>query len=379
MNPQLRATLINPLNIAAYIAWAVIGYSVLQSTGSSSGLVPEPWFLPVAMSLHGLFMACFLGCQLLPRSERTSAISALLQLLIGLLLTAMVRYSVTPILMVIATTQLVQTFRPAFSLAIVAAANLGVYLIAARVWGAGQPLLFTLSYFSFQLFAGMMSWYALKAERSSAELALANAELIATRSLLAKSARDFERLHLSRELHDVAGHKLTALKLNLAALARDPRWRDEQAVALCAQLADELLADIRGVVQQLRLHDTLDLRRAIELLAAPFPRPQLHLELVDGARVAGFAQAEALLRTVQEALTNSARHSQAANLWVVLRYEGPGVALDIRDDGRGGGPVREGNGMAGMRERLESLGGSLHVERDAHGAVRLLATLPDAA
>lgn len=377
MNPRLRSTLLNPLNIAAYIAWAVIGLSLRDSIGNSTSLVPVQWFMPVALGLHGLFLVCFLGCQLLPHSDRVRAIAALLQLGIGLALTAMARYSVAPILMVIATAQLVQAFRPALSLAIVVLANLGVYLVASRIWGASQPLLFTMSYFSFQLFAGMMAWYALKAERSSAELAQANAELIATRSLLAKSARDFERLRLSRELHDVAGHKLTALKLNLAALARDPRWRDEQTVALCAQLADELLADIRGVVQQLRLHDNMDLRRAIELLAAPFPRPQVHLELADGARLTGFARAEAVLRTVQEALTNSARHSNATNLWVVLRHEGAGLALDIRDDGRGSGPLLLGNGLAGMRERLENLGGSVTVARDEHGAVRLLATLPE--
>jgi signal transduction histidine kinase len=147
-------------------------------------------------------------------------------------------------------------------------------------------------------------------------------------------------------------------------------------VRLCAQLADELLADIRGVVLQMRLHDGLDLRQAIGSLAAPFPRPRVHLELADDARAADLEQAEALLRTMQEALTNVARHSNAENLWVVLRRERDGIALDIRDDGRGSGELRFGNGLSGMRERLRAIGGALQVERGDSGGVHLLARLP---
>lgn len=378
MSLRLRQ-IFEPLNIAAYLAWAVIAFSLWTSDERTS-LVPEPFFLPVAVSLHLAFLVCFLACQgrdITPTHRLPQALS-LAQLLIGLLLTAMVRYSVTPVLMVIATAQLVAAFRPPQLLAILGLANVLLFAIAAWIWKADQPILFAVSYLSFQLFAGMMTSYALRAERISLELAQANAALLATRSLLAESARDSERLRLSRELHDVTGHKLTALKLNLAALARDPALREVEAVPRCAQLADELLADIRGVVRQMRVDEGLDLRRAIEALAAPFPRPVLRLELADDARVDGLGQAEAVLRTVQEALTNSARHSQAETLWVVLRRDDTGLALDIRDDGRGGSELQFGNGLSGMRERLQSLGGDLQVEQPATGGLRLLATLPAA-
>src|SRR3546814_6587710 len=96
--------------------------------------------------------------------------------------------------------------------------------------------------------------YAAQAQAMSEELRAVNADLLATRELLAESARDNERLRLSRELHDIAGHKLTALKINLAALAREARDDDER-VRLCARLADELLAEIRGVIEQMRTDD----------------------------------------------------------------------------------------------------------------------------
>lgn len=378
MNIRLRSMLFEPLNIAAYIAWAVIAISLWQSEGARTGIVPDAWFLPVAFSLHLGFMACFLACQGREpnASVRLPQVLAVAQLAIGLALTSMQRYSVTPVLMVIATAQLVAVFSPRHLLLILGLGNLGAYLIARFIWHGDQPFLFMLSYLSFQLFAGMMTWYALKAERSSLELAQANADLLATRSLLTESARDSERLRLSRELHDVAGHKLTALKLNLAALSRDPLLEANATVPLCAQLADELLADIRGVVEKMRADEGLDLRRAIEALALPFPRPVLRLELSPEARVADLGQAETLLRTVQEALTNCARHSSAETLWVVLRREGRDLALDIRDDGRGVGALRFGNGLAGMRERLRAGGGDLRVERPQTGGLRLLATLP---
>ncbi len=229
---------------------------------------------------------------------------------------------------------------------------------------------------SFQAFAALVMRYASQAEQLAEALRLSNADLLATRSLLSETARDAERLRLSRELHDVAGHKLTALKLNLAALARDPRWAGEAQPALCARLADELLADIRGVVQQLRRDEGIDLRQALQALAAPFPRPRIHIEIAADARADGLEQAEALLRAVQEALTNAARHSQAEQLWVVLGRDGDTLQLDIRDDGRGAGPITAGHGLTGMRERFETAGGGLALARTATGGVQLRAWLP---
>ena len=107
--------------------------------------------------------------------------------------------------------------------------------------------------------------------------------------------------------------------------------------------------------------------------------PRVHLLLFDSARVADVGQAEAVLRTVQEALTNTARHSQADNIWIALRREEGRILLDIRDDGRAPAQIRFGNGLSGMRERLESLGGALRVERGGAGGLQLSAWLPAAA
>jgi signal transduction histidine kinase len=191
-------------------------------------------------------------------------------------------------------------------------------------------------------------------------LAAINAELLGTRSLLDASVRDSERLRISRELHDVAGHKLTALKLNLKALQRHPDFSDSHELRIVADLSDELLQDIRAVVQQLRLHDAPPLRDALQALATPFPQMCLSLTLDDASAHLSIAEAEAVLRCVQEALTNAIKHADARNLEVALRQQDGQWRLDIHDDGNKAPDIREGNGLNGMRERIESLGGTLH-------------------
>ncbi|MFY8135950.1 MAG: sensor histidine kinase, partial [Aquimonas sp.] len=157
----------------------------------------------------------------------------------------------------------------------------------------------------FQAFATLTGYYAGMSERARDHLAQVNAELLATQRLLEESARSGERLKLSRELHDVAGHKLTALKLNLARLQRDPALAAREEVAVSAQLADELLADIRSVVSALRQHDGLELDAALRALARPIAGTQIEVEVQEGLRVESVATAETLLRCAQEAITNA--------------------------------------------------------------------------
>ena len=73
------------------------------------------------------------------------------------------------------------------------------------------------------------------------------------------------------------------------------------------------------------------------------------------------ARADAILRCVQELITNTLRHAQAHELSIEIQQSATGaLSIAARDDGRGGAVV-EGHGLAGMRERFEALGGSLSV------------------
>ena len=162
--------------------------------------------------------------------------------------------------------------------------NAAFYLLI-KTSDYGSPLTMIIINLGFQALAGMCVYHALTAERSRDKLALVNADLLATRALLADSARDAERLRVARELHDVAGHKLTAMRLNLRALAADPALAGHEGVALAERLSGELLGDIRQVVQSLRDDRGLDLATALRARAAPFPRPALQLTIAPGVRV----------------------------------------------------------------------------------------------
>ncbi len=372
--------LLQPMNLAAYVAWLAIASEIWSAPANGTGLVHGPALRPLVMGLHLLFLALFVARQWLGASQARAAAVVFAQLGVGLAIASLARYGSTPVLLIIALAQLAQFLSPLRLGLVFVAVNLAMFGIYTGLWRSSSPVMGTLIYASFQLFAMMTAWYAFTAERSRDALAMVNAELLATRSLLEQGVRDSERLRLSRELHDVAGHGLTALKLNLRALQRQPALADDPQLALCARLADELLGDIRGLVQQMRLHDGVPLGEIISRLAAPFPRPRLHLAIEDGLRVPTLEQAETVVRTVQEALTNAARHGGADNLWLSVRHAGDALQLEFRDDGRApAGELRFGNGLTGMRERLEAAGGGLRAARGDDGGVRLSAWLPAAA
>ena len=253
-----------------------------------------------------------------------------------------------------------------------------------------QPPLWALSGFSaylgFQIFGNMMVSSARAVETANSELLSINAELISTRALLSESARAQERLSLSRDLHDVCGHKLTALKLTLRGRG-DAGALEASERALCQTLTDELLSDIRAVVATLREHEGIDLAQALNQLGSGWKRPLVTVLIDPHVCVPNLDYAVALLRVAQEGLTNAARHSNAAKLEITLTQQlthsdaatliaNPGdLILCVSDNGSGAPKLVRGNGLNGMAERLAALGGSLQITQLTPG-LRLSARLP---
>ncbi len=86
-------------------------------------------------------------------------------------------------------------------------------------------------------------------------------------------------------------------------------------------------------------------------------QPHVHVTVAEGLVVDDPLQAHAILRCVQEVITNAMRHAQARNLWIRVDERADGITLTARDDGRGVDAVTWGNGLRGMRERFEELSG----------------------
>ena len=361
--------LLQPMNLAALVTWLAVALALRAEDVTRQPLL---WTL-----LLGYLLALLAG-DLVPRHRQPAGRAVLLAIeaIFALALVWLApRGGTTPVLLVVLVAQLAMHYPARIALPAVALLNIALYLVLREV-GYREPLIVTMIYGGFQAFAALTAHYARTAELSRDALALVNADLLATRALLADSARDAERLRVARELHDVAGHKLTAMTLNLRVLAADPVLAGREELRVSQQLSTELLGDIRNVVQALRDARGIDLATALQALAAPLPRPRLQLDLDPALVITDPAVADTVLRVVQEALTNSARHGDAAILRVGLRRENGGVRLQIEDDGCLRGPLREGNGLEGMRERAAAAGGWLRLSRGACGALRIDASLP---
>lgn len=330
-----------------------------------------------AWSLLLAFVAAFVGQSLL--ADRRPLLGhglLVLQPVLALVLVWLTSpIGTAQILLVIWTAIIAAAWPPRVALAAVLAADVVVYAVL-RERGHDSPLTVTLLYAGFQAFAALCAHYAHSAETARDQLTLVNADLLATRALLADAARDAERLRVARELHDVAGHKLTAMTLNLRVLATDPAFANRRELAVAQQLSTELLGDIRNVVQALRDVHGLDLATALRILAAPMPTLSLALSIDDDVHVTDAVTAEAVLRLVQEALTNSARHAGADTVRVSLKRDSRRLVVSVEDDGRVRGPVHEGNGLAGMRERFAAAGGTVALSTNTRGALRIDASLP---
>ena len=189
-----------------------------------------------------------------------------------------------------------------------------------------------------------------------------NAELRATRALLAESVRVNERTRISRELHDLLGHHLTALSLNLEVAHHLVSGQAQEHVTQAHTLAKLLLSDVREAVSRLRDDDAIDMRATLLPLADNVPGLRIDLDMPQTFLVDDPERAHVLLRCTQEIITNAVRHAEASLLRLRYRLDGDAVVLEARDDGRGAERATPGNGLLGMRERLAAHGGSLQVE-----------------
>lgn len=202
-------------------------------------------------------------------------------------------------------------------------------------------------------------------------------ELRATRALLAESTRIAERMRIARELHDVIGHHLTALSLNLEVASHLSNESAAVHVRKAQSTARLLLADVREAVSELRQDDAIDLTQALQSLIDGVPSLHVHLTIPPRFSVEDPRRAQVLLRCVQEIITNTARHAGARNLWLAFTYDDETLlSLCARDDGRGASDVTPGNGLSGMRERLAEFGGNVTMESEAGQGFALSIRLP---
>lgn len=244
------------------------------------------------------------------------------------------------------------------------------YSLSQAIWQAAMYLGISTTTFV----TSMIAWQQAEAREEQRRL---NAELRATRALLAESSRLGERMRISRELHDLVGHHLTALSLNLEVASHLVSGQAQEHVRQAQSVARLLLSDVREVVSQLREDDSIDLTAALHALVEGVPGLQIHLDLPARFTVDDPRRAQLLLRCAQEIITNTVRHAGARNLWLAFeRTDDRRLAIHARDDGHGSAQLKHGNGLSGMQERLAQFGGRLDIATAKDQGFTLDAWLP---
>jgi signal transduction histidine kinase len=213
---------------------------------------------------------------------------------------------------------------------------------------------------SWQLFAFTIGWLAADEARHRRELARLNMELFAAHHSLAEKSRVEERLSISRELHDVMGHHLVALNLQLELASRTNRNENNSHILTASKVARDLLAEARKIVGVLRQEPQEDLAQLLHSLQSSIPYPAIHLDIQAGWEAPNEVQ-HAFLRCIQEAVSNTLRHSNASAVWIELRSSDGSLHLSVWDNGDSYAAAPEGTGLTGMRERVERLAGTMRI------------------
>ena len=231
----------------------------------------------------------------------------------------------------------------------------GIVLLIAIEW-----LLFDLSNFvlliggAISLLVGAVNIHYNELERHDAALQLSQAEV---RRLAAVA----ERERIARDLHDLLGHTLSLVTIKAALAARLAARGDsraEQEIREVERISRGALREVREAVTGFR---RVDLDAELENARLACEAGGIVLTVDRAAFDLPPDCAAVLAMCLREAVTNVVRHAAASRCRVGLVREGRWICLMVEDDGRGG-PVREGFGLAGMRERTERIGGEMVIE-----------------
>lgn len=251
-----------------------------------------------------------------------------------------------------------------------------IAIFADRGWPVREYLAVASSYLTFQFFALLAVHLARSESEARQEVAIANAELRAAADLLDAGSRANERLRIARDLHDLLGHHLTALSVNLEVAAHMTDGKARGHVEQAQSLAKLLLSDVRAVVSDLRDEQEIDVASMLARIIEPVPRPDVELTVQPDLQIRDPLIAQTILRASQEIITNAMRHSYAAKLKLDLRRENGAIELRADDDGFGTTPIRLGNGLTGIRERAEAVGGRAEFRSARNAGFHVEITLP---
>lgn len=325
------------------------------------GMVPPDIPRAVWTTLFALFLGVLLvavAAQRAPVRYAAFAVTVLLCWSVVLTATSMDMLWILLVLVAAVSAYLVPI--PAGLLLVAANTGVIVWVKTARGDGLSESLVVVGFYLLIQLASLLSSHTLIREQHTRRELTAAHVELRAASALLSESARTAERLRISRELHDLIGHQLTVLTLELEAARHREGDQGRTHVDRANQVARDLLRDVRETVGELRAAPS-QLPGALRQVVSDLPGLQATVDIdddlcLDEERTAAF------VRAAQEIATNTIRHAEARHLHIEVRNDGSATVLTAVDDGSGDPDPSPGHDLAGLTERFEALGGAVSIE-----------------
>lgn len=221
------------------------------------------------------------------------------------------------------------------------------------------------------------------AERLLRELEVAHRRLQAYAVEVETLSVARERQRLAQDVHDSVAHVLTGLLVQLQAVRRTLRTDAAAAAARLATIEEAArrgLDEVRRAVRAMRpehlegVGGVEAMRRLCDQFAE---RTGIRVNLVTDPDLDLAPVHEVLFyRTLQECLTNAARHGRASTVWATLEAKDGRILLRVRDDGIGVKEAQPGMGIGGMQERAQAAGGRFTYRNAAEGGFEVLLELP---
>lgn len=331
----------------------------------------EPARLAAWWALYGLFVAAFALCVwfAIPRRKPAAMLTLLaVQTLAALgtnwlIPTVIAGVATGGALLVVIASQL-SRLPSTIAVPWLLVQHAALLLIYLDAWATPIAVVAGVAFLVFSFVVFTMERLALRERSLRLRFAQTLKELTEARQRLESQARDSERLRIARDLHDLLGHHLVALSLQLQLAERSEPEQMRHIIVRASSLTRLLLSDLRAVVTDMREHTRADLAAVLHSLQQDAGTPRVVARAGAEHLPERGAVAEAVMRAAQELVTNARKHAGASEIIVEVR-DGE---LIVSDDGVGG-PICEGTGLRGLRERLDAIGGTLTIEHRGRGTL----------
>lgn len=353
---------------SAVSTWALVAISTLYFMYSSEKHAIINLY--IAGSLFVIFIILWLTC-VKPAGEHFSTgkhitlLSFQYAAIIGIYF--IVPFTYTSILMTLWSSVLLHVLPIRWALITCPLWSSPLWFIFSFYWQKDQMFFTALLLMMFNIFALIMVDTAIRERKAREQANRLNRELLATQSLLGQATRQAERVRIARNIHDLLGHHLTALSINLQVASRITDGEAKEKVEQCHSLAQLLLSDVREAVCEIRDKSTIELKSALIALVNNIPRLRVNLDYDSKILISDVELAETIVRCVQESVTNSLKHGKATQFDIELKEQQQKILICMSDNGMPKSGFKIGNGLTGIQERVRQLGGSVRFETEDKG------------